>query len=375
MARIELRDTDIVLQDGLSGTAAINEPSTPPTITDTTFAVDTVVLNSTITDKIPIGARFTIAGETDADAVHTVTGRTQGTAAGTNAKQNVSLDASSPGAPTGGTFTLTWGGKTTAAIAYNAATSAVKSALVAMDDGYTTDDWAVTGVAAAWVVEFDGALGDAPRALITGNGTNLTGGGGLIQTITVTNNVVGAVPVATTTTIDIVFSPALGAGTYADGGVVTFLPQELEIKVGDGNLTYSEKMEYEYLLDRGDLDSVREGKQIPMDVNIEFVYEHITQGTGEPVNPMDALKGRSGAAEWVSASSDLCEPYCVHVLVRHTPPCGTAQREQTAFPMFRADSKDIDLSKATISIKGKCKAVEPQVDRIASGAEWPAVAA
>ena len=31
-----------------------------------------------------------------------------------------------------------------------------------MDDGYTTDDWAVTGEAGAWVVEFKGALGGCP---------------------------------------------------------------------------------------------------------------------------------------------------------------------------------------------------------------------
>lgn len=49
------------------------------------------------------------------------------------------------GTPTGGDFTLTHNGNETAAIAYNAAASAVKSALVALDDGYTADDWTVTG--------------------------------------------------------------------------------------------------------------------------------------------------------------------------------------------------------------------------------------
>ncbi len=49
------------------------------------------------------------------------------------------------GSPTGGNITLTLGGKTTATIAYNAAASAVKSALVALDDGYGTADFTVTG--------------------------------------------------------------------------------------------------------------------------------------------------------------------------------------------------------------------------------------
>lgn len=51
------------------------------------------------------------------------------------------------GAQTTGTFTLTYGGLTTAGIAYNATASAVKTALVALDDGYAASDWDVTGSA------------------------------------------------------------------------------------------------------------------------------------------------------------------------------------------------------------------------------------
>ena len=101
-------------------------------------------------------------------------------------------------------------------------------------------------------------------------------------------------------TTNIVFTPALGEGVYADGGVVTFFPQNLNIKIGEGNLTYTEHTEYEYLKDRGDLDTVKEGDQVPMDVKLEATFEHITQGTSEPVSPMDAIKGVGGATEWVS---------------------------------------------------------------------------
>ena len=60
-------------------------------------------------------------------------------------------------------------------------------------------------------------------------------------------------------TTNIVFTPALGAGTYEDGGVVTFYPQNLNIKIGEGNLTYTEHTEYEYLKDRG--PGHREGRR------------------------------------------------------------------------------------------------------------------
>jgi hypothetical protein len=246
MARIELRDAVIKIRDGLAGTALINEPVTPPAEDDTTFDIDTVSLNTTVTTLVPVGARFTVAGETAGTTVHTVTGRT----------------------PT--------------------------------DSGPTTN---------------------------------------------------------------IVFTPALGAGTYVDGGTVTFQSQEVEIKVGDGDVTYTENNEYNYDLDRGDLDTVREGDQVPMDVKFDIIYEHITTGTNETISPMDALKRTGGAAEWVSSATDLCEPYAVDIEVVHTPPCGTAQKETTVFPDFRSESREVSFKDSAISVSGKCNAVEPIVSR------------
>jgi len=246
MARIELKNCVVRFKDGLSGAAAINEPTTPPVATDTSFDVDTTVLNTSDTDLIPIGARFTIAGETDATQVHVVTERTPPTA------------------------------------------------------GPTTN---------------------------------------------------------------IVFSPALGAGTYIDGGALTFVNQQIDIKIGDGNITYTENNNYEYETDRGQLDTVREGDQAPIDVNIDFVYEYITTGTSEAITPMDAIKAKGGAAEWVSASSDLCEPYAIDIEVEYTPPCGGSEIETTVFPDFRPDSKEVDFGEAQVSVTGRCNVVEPIVNR------------
>jgi len=245
MARIDLRDTTIKLKDGLSGTAAINQVSAPVE-NDTTMTIDTVALNTDVVDLVPIGARFKVAGETDTDAVHTVTART--------------LPSSGP-------------------------------------------------------------------------------------------------------TTDITFTPALGAGTYADDGVITFQAQELEIKIGDGNLTYSESDEFDYELDRGKLDTVRQGDDQPMEVQLNFVYEAITTGTGETIAPMDAIKRRNGASEWVSSAIDKCEPYAIDVEVIHTPSCGTKESETTTFPDFRSESRDVDFQGASLAVSGRCNAVEPIVAR------------
>jgi hypothetical protein len=242
-ARIELRDAPIIIQDGLSGTAAIEDMSVMAG--DTTLSIDTIVLNTDETDLVPIGARFTIAAETGSP-VHTVTART----------------------PT--------------------------------DEGPTTS---------------------------------------------------------------ITFTPALAAGA-ADEAVITFLPQRIEVKIGEGNLTYTETRNMEYLLDRGDLDTVKEGDQVPMEVSLEFTYEHVTTGTGEVISPVDAVKRKGSASEWVSTSPDLCEPFSVDIIIEHNTPCGTAQDEKTTFPDFRYETLNFDLSAATISVQGKCNATEPEVERL-----------
>jgi len=244
MARIELRDCIVRFKDGLSGTGALT--SSPPVATDVDLDIDTIVLNTADTDLIPVGARFTVAGETASDTVHIVTART---------------------------------------------------------------------------------------------------------------------PESTSPTTNIVFTPALGAGTYVEDGVVTFLPQQIEIKVGDGNITYTEHRTYEYMLDRGDLDTVREGDEVPLDVKLECTYEHITTGTSETISPMDALKGVGSAVEWVTASADQCEPYAIDIEVEHVPPCGTNQKEITLFPDFRADTKEVNFKDANISLTGKCNVIEPIVTR------------
>lgn len=80
----------------------------------------------------------------------------------------------SVGAASAGTFTLTYGGKTTSSLDYNDTASDIKAALVALDDGYGTGDWTVTGTAPTWV--------------ITTPGGELTGTGSLTDdTLTITN--------------------------------------------------------------------------------------------------------------------------------------------------------------------------------------------
>lgn len=82
------------------------------------------------------------------------------------------------GTPTGGTFTLTYAGQTTAAIAYNATAAAVQSALVALSNIGASDVVCTGGPlpGTAVTVTFDGALANADIAAMTASGASLTGG-------------------------------------------------------------------------------------------------------------------------------------------------------------------------------------------------------
>lgn len=169
------------------------------------------------------------------------------------------------------------------------------------------------------------------------------------------------------TTTNIVFTPAVltGTGIPANNAVITFLPQQLEVTVGDGNLTFTENRTFEYELDRGDLDTVRETDQVPMDVTLDMVWEFLRTGTGESVTPYDALHQEGGAAEWTSSSNDSCEPFAVDIEVEYTPACnrGSVEDEIYLFPDFRADTIEGDIREATISASGRCNATKPTITR------------
>ncbi len=255
----------------------------------------------------------------------------------------------------GGTFTLTWGGNTTVPILYNASAAVVEAAL---DGGTVAAAVAVTGgpgPATDWIVTFDAAGVKTP---ITGTGTNLTGGSATAVSVTeVTAGQSG------TETTQITVSPALVVATGA-GGSVTFGGRKLEIRIGEGNVTYDETKTREYLLNRGLLDTVRDGNQTPMDVSFDLVWEFLTAVTGSAIPTIeDVLKRRGEASTWVSTSDDACEPYCINIEIAYDPGCGGSNTELIGLEEFRYESLNHNLSDAQVSCTGKCNVVEASLTR------------
>lgn len=82
------------------------------------------------------------------------------------------------GTPTGGTFTLSFAGQTTAAIPYNATAAQVVTALEALSNVNSGDVTATGGALPGTpvVVEFRGQYQDVNVAQMTANGAALTGG-------------------------------------------------------------------------------------------------------------------------------------------------------------------------------------------------------
>jgi len=245
MARIQLRDTTIYIQDGLSGTAAIDTDVSPTDLSgETTLDIASVVLNSTDPDLVPVGARFTVAGETGSP-VHTVTART---------------------------------------------------------------------------------------------------------------------PTAASPTTNIVFTPAL-ASDVADTAVITVLPQRITIAIGDGDLSWTENRDLIYDLDRDTLDTVRLGEDQPLEVELAFTFEYVTTQSGQAITPVDAIKRIGEATEWVSSSSDLCEPYAVDIYVVHCVPCGTDQDQDFLFEDFRYESLEYSIQDASIAVSGRCNVTDVTTTR------------
>ena len=148
--------------------------------------------------------------------------------------------------------------------------------------------------------------------------------------------------------------------TIKDGG-----SESLEVKVGEGNLTYSESRNIQYTLDRGKLDEVREGDEVPMDVKLDFTWEYL-RGSGSTPSVEEALKNIGIADSWVSSDTDACRPYAVDIEVLYQPtPASCGDQELITLVDFRYEKLDHDMKAGTVSVSGKCNVTQATVVRSA----------
>jgi hypothetical protein len=161
----------------------------------------------------------------------------------------------------------------------------------------------------------------------------------------------------------ITFAPGLVVAAV-DDEAIQFLPNQLEVRIGEGNLTYDEKKPRKYRLNRGLIDSVKNDDQVPLDLTMDFVWDHIIGVMNDPPTVEEALKQIGNASNWVTSDPDPCLPYCVDIIVLYTPLCATVEPERIQLSKFRYDSLAHDVKNGSVAMKGSCNIASPIVTRV-----------
>jgi hypothetical protein len=157
-----------------------------------------------------------------------------------------------------------------------------------------------------------------------------------------------------------------GAGVVEAISKITLDGQKsLSVKIGEGNLTYSEHRNVEFTRDRGSLDTVRNADEEPMDISMDATWEYITAVTGAGTPTIeDALKKVSEAVTWLTTATDPCQPYCVDLEVHNAPECAGIEDEILTFEEFYYETLDHDLRDGTISMAGRCNRTKTIARRV-----------
>jgi hypothetical protein len=313
MAQFDLKKATIYLQDGYSDVGAVNKSG------GYSAAASTMVIDG-LSENVPVGATFRMSGD---DQIYSVESdnKALGTAQVNNAagyiasSTTMAIDTHTGIIPTGSTFT-------------------------AVGDAQT---YTVTG-----------------HTETLGNTTSITFTPGLVNP-TVDDQVLTFLGQYT---VNITFTPGLVIGT-TDNQVITFSGRQLEIKIGEGNLTYDEKRTMEYKKDRGRLDTVREGDQEPIDVRLDIRWDWLSSaGTDTAPTPEEVLKQEGLASDWVSSAADTCEPFSVNIVVVYDPECATEDAEVIHLKDYRYESLNHDLKAGTLATSGKCNVTKAVKERL-----------
>lgn len=322
MARIRLRHCTLRLLDGFRATAKVVKNSPAPVTGATSLGIDLFAgVNPVGATTIPLGTRFTIAG---VNQIYTVT-----------------------------------------SVVLNDVAGRVKDASIGDTDTDLDVDQIIGRIPLGTTFTMDGVTGTFTVTATTeteGNTTNIT----FTPALTALNKPADeAVITFAARPVSVGITPALATADVipVPEAAITILGRCLTVKVGDGNITWDDTVNYEYEMDRGQIDAVTQQDDEPLSASIDLVYEFVTAVTGSGVpSPEDVFKRRGEAADWVTAGADPCEVFAVDVEVDYAPPCAV-QHEITTFPEFRWDNVSHSFTDATLNVQGRCKVTEPVVIR------------
>lgn len=159
------------------------------------------------------------------------------------------------------------------------------------------------------------------------------------------------------------FAGSSGAG-LTDAVAKTSLtngPRVCVVKLGSGNLNWDEETPIVYLDDRGKLDEVKKGDEVPLSVRLAYRWRFLQApvSSGTPTEE-DVFFFRGEAATWVSTSPDQCEFPCIDLELENDVTCGAVtKKEFLMFPMLRAEEFMHDPKPSLVTVQGKCNVVAP----------------
>lgn len=132
-------------------------------------------------------------------------------------------------------------------------------------------------------------------------------------------------------------------------------PRKLELIIGEGDVTFSSKKPRIFTLNRGILNSVRNGPQEPMDVTFNAEW-HTTKALNSDTSPTlhEVIHQIGHASTWVTTSDDPCSPYCLDVWIANILPCGDVPDEVICFEQMYFETENGSLSNGSFDISGRC---------------------
>jgi hypothetical protein len=235
----------------------------------------------------------------------------------------------------------------------------LKFATITMRDGYSGPN------GGGFLVNHGGGYTAGATTMILDTGTGIMQDGDIFTVAgdTLEHTITAHSETASNTT-SITFTPALGSNV-ADNALITNLPHRLEINISEGNCQFTEKRTMQYTLNRGRLDTVREGDEVPMEVKFDFLWEFLRSMSGATVpTPEEALKQIGAASDWVTSDPDTCQPYCIDLVIDYIPLCTTQAEELITMTQFRYEQLDHDPKAGQINCTGKCNVKQATVIRI-----------
>lgn len=143
-----------------------------------------------------------------------------------------------------------------------------------------------------------------------------------------------------------------GSITLRDGSAT---PKTLTMKITSGDLAFEEDTPTFIVMNRGKIDSRKQGDEVPTPVSWTCLFEQWSYDSGSStgISPRDALRGIGNASNWVS--TDACGPYSVDVVFVVQDPCNPGHYEQLVFSKFTPDKISFKEGNETntLSISGK----------------------